>query len=230
MLIAPCATPTALTFDLDDTLWPILPTIARAEAALLGWLEQQAPATALRFGTAGLRELRDALGCERPDRAHDLSGLRRESIRRALALAGDDPALAEPAFECFFAERQRVELYEDAGPALARLSARFPILALSNGNADLRRIGLDQHFVGALSAQAFGMPKPQAAIFHEACRRLGAAPARVLHVGDDLQLDVHGALGAGLQAAWIDRTGQRPAPAGVVHLRDLEQLAQALGC
>ncbi|KAB7534760.1 HAD family hydrolase, partial [Verminephrobacter sp. Larva24] len=36
----------AISIDLDDTLWPIRPTIARAEAALLDWLGQHAPATA----------------------------------------------------------------------------------------------------------------------------------------------------------------------------------------
>src|SRR6218665_710474 len=36
----------AISIDLDDTLWPIRPTIARAEAALLEWLGQHATATA----------------------------------------------------------------------------------------------------------------------------------------------------------------------------------------
>src|SRR6218665_2172681 len=36
----------AISIDLDDPLWPIRPTIARAEAALLDWLGQHAPATA----------------------------------------------------------------------------------------------------------------------------------------------------------------------------------------
>jgi 2-haloalkanoic acid dehalogenase type II len=226
----PPAAPTALTFDLDDTLWPIWPTISRAEAVLRDWLVQHAPATAARFDAAGLRRVRDELAIEHPQWLHDLSAIRRESIRRALVLAGEDPALAEPAFECFFAERQRVDLYEDALPALERLAARFPILALSNGNADLGRIGLDRHFVGALSAREFGIPKPRPEIFHEACRRLGVPPAQVLHVGDDLDLDVHGALGAGLGAAWIDRSGQQPGPAGALRLPDLLRLAETLGC
>ena len=230
MRSVPATPPVALTFDLDDTLWPIWPTIARAESALRDWLQANAPATAGRFDTAGLRQLRDELALERPQWLHDLSAIRRESIRRALELAGEDPALAEPAFDCFFAARQRVELYADAAPALARLSARFPIFALSNGNADLSRIGLDHHFVGALSAREFGIAKPRPEIFHEACRRLGAAPAAVLHVGDDLQLDVSGALAAGLQAAWIDRRGEAPVPDGALHLPDLTRLADALGC
>ena len=36
----------AITLDLDDTLWPIWPTIARAEGALQQWLADNAPATA----------------------------------------------------------------------------------------------------------------------------------------------------------------------------------------
>ncbi|MDB5930798.1 MAG: HAD-superfamily hydrolase subfamily variant 3, partial [Polaromonas sp.] len=33
----------AVTLDLDDTLWPIWPTIERAEKALNGWLAAHAP-------------------------------------------------------------------------------------------------------------------------------------------------------------------------------------------
>src|SRR6218665_2593121 len=33
----------AISIDLDDTLWPIRPTIARAETALLDWLPPQPP-------------------------------------------------------------------------------------------------------------------------------------------------------------------------------------------
>ena len=36
----------AITLDLDDTLWPVWPTIHRAEQVLSDWLMQHAPATA----------------------------------------------------------------------------------------------------------------------------------------------------------------------------------------
>eukprot|EP01036_Dinobryon_divergens_P044714 gene44713-59679_t len=39
----------AITLDLDDTLWPIWPTIGRAELALSAWLQQHAPTTASVF-------------------------------------------------------------------------------------------------------------------------------------------------------------------------------------
>lgn len=225
----------ALTLDLDDTLWPVWPAIARAEAVLMDWLRAAAPATAAAHDQASLRALRNRVAAERPEWGHDLSALRRESIRRALVDCGDDPALAEPAFEHFFAERQRVELFDDVRPALERLAARWPLVALTNGNADLARIGLAGFFAASVSAREFGSAKPAPAIFHEACRRAGADAAAVLHVGDDAELDVRGALAAGLQAAWVRRPGLAPAlpddpPAAHHCVDDLLQLAARLGC
>ena len=133
----------AITLDLDDTLWPVWPTIHRAEDALRAWLDQHAPRTAAlaRDSNASHRARQQVLA-ERPDQAHDLGLLRREAIRQLLRWAGDEPALAEPAFEVFFAARQQVTLFDDALPALAALSARYPVVALSNGNADVQRIGI----------------------------------------------------------------------------------------
>ena len=49
--------PLAITLDLDDTVWPIAPVIARAEAALDGWLREHAPATARRWPADAMRAL-----------------------------------------------------------------------------------------------------------------------------------------------------------------------------
>lgn len=198
----------AISIDLDDTLWPIWPTIERAEAMLANWLAQHAPATALLYATPGaLRDARNHLQTLRPDLIHDLSALRRESIRYVLHRAGDDPALAEPAFDVFFDERQRVQLFEDAMPALEWLSARFPVVAVSNGNADVHRVGLGHHFHAAFNAREFGVGKPDARIFQAAADAAGVDTAEVLHIGDDAVLDVVGGLRAGMQVAWVNRTG-----------------------
>jgi len=198
----------AITLDLDDTLWPVWPTIAKAEATLQTWLHTHAPATAALCATVGtLREVRNQMNAERPDLAHDLSALRRESIRVLLCRAGDDPALAEPAFEVFFAERQRVDFYDDALPALDFLASRYPLVALSNGNADVHRVGIGRHFRAALNARDFGVGKPDPRIFHAGAQAAGVQPHEVLHIGDDAHLDGAGALAAGLQAAWVNRAG-----------------------
>jgi len=195
----------AISIDLDDTLWPIWPTITRAERVLLEWLTHHAPATAALFSsTESLRAIRNQMVTLRPDLLHDLSALRRESIRLALTQAGDEPALAEPAFDLFFAERMRVELFDDAHDTLAFLSARYPVVAVSNGNADVHRIGIGHYFRHSISASEFGVAKPDARIFHAAATAADVLPQEVLHVGDDATLDAQGALNAGMQAVWIN--------------------------
>lgn len=224
----------AITLDLDDTLWPMAPTLRRAEAAMQAWLLHNAPATVAAHDKAAWLALRRSVVTDRPDWAHDLSALRHETIRRALLAAGDDPALADPAFEVFFTERQRVDLFDDVLPALARLAARWPVVALSNGNADVHRVpGLGQHFHATVSARDLGLAKPAPAAYTAACARAGADPAATLHVGDDAALDVDGALAAGLQAAWVRRPGgpdtgaPRHPPQHVV--ASLAELADRLG-
>jgi putative hydrolase of the HAD superfamily len=196
----------AISLDLDDTLWPIWPTIERAEKALHDWLAAHAPMAAALFSSpVALRDIRDQMAASRPELKHDLSALRRESIRLALYRAGEDPLLADEAFAVFFAERQRVSLFDDARPALDFLAARFPLVSISNGNADLQRIGLAPLFAATISAREFGVAKPDPRIFHAAAGAVDVPPEAVLHVGDDATLDALGALNAGMQAAWLNR-------------------------
>jgi HAD superfamily hydrolase (TIGR01549 family) len=204
----------AITLDLDDTLWPIQPVIERAEAELHRWLQQHAPATAQMFDVPGMRRLREAVALDFPEKNHDFTWLRHRAIEQALCAAGDDMALTDAAFAHFFHWRQQVVLYPDALPALKALSARWPLMALTNGNADLAVVGLADYFkAGILSARVFGLGKPHRAFFDAGCARLGVRPEQVLHVGDDWQLDVEGAHHAGLQAAWIQRDHHPDRPA-----------------
>jgi FMN hydrolase / 5-amino-6-(5-phospho-D-ribitylamino)uracil phosphatase len=199
----------AITFDLDDTLWPVWPVIERAEQALGDWLGQHAPMTAaLLADPAARHEVREQVTRSRPDLTYQLSTIRRESIRLALQRCGEDPQLAEAAFDVFFAARNRVTLYADALPALEFLASRLPLVALSNGNADLQRIGLGSYFKASISAQAFGVGKPDPRIFQAAADAAQVPPQQVLHVGDDATMDVLGALDCGMQAVWINRTDQ----------------------
>mgnify|MGYP003331847846 CR=1 FL=1 len=176
----------AISLDLDDTLWPVWPIIERAEQALQAWLLVNAP----RAGDMGrqpevLRQIRAEVQINWPaHRRHDLAALRTEAIRCLLARSGEPEALAEPAFEVFHAERQRVELYPDALPFLQCLQGRYPLLAVTNGTADVGRVGLGHFFAHAVNAPTLGHAKPQPHIYHHAAQLLGlSAPQMTVLVG-----------------------------------------------
>jgi HAD superfamily hydrolase (TIGR01509 family) len=217
----------AITLDLDDTLWPVWPTIARAEAVLQDWLAVNAPRTAQLCSDAEFKKrIRVEVNQRHADQAHDLSFLRRESIRQSLIRAGDSVNLADEAFEVFFAERQNVTLYDGVERALERLSARYPLVGLSNGNADVFRTAAGPYFKASVSARLFGVAKPDPRIFHAAAAQLSLTADAVLHLGDDATTDVLGAMNAGMQTAWIntqshDWPHEAAQPLTVSHLADL---------
>ena len=222
----------ALTLDLDDTLWPVLPALQRADQAVDAWLRQHHPDVARAWPIAAMRELRDQVAAERPDLAHDFTSQRQLTIQHAFAACGIDVAPTEALWEIYFAARNRVELYPDSLPALQRITARWPLASLTNGNADLQRIGIHTHFTHHICARDSGVAKPDPRIFLAAAERLGVAPEQILHVGDDPAMDVAGARDAGLRTAWINRDGQPwPAELGAppeLDLRDMTALADWL--
>lgn len=225
----PLPPPAGLTLDLDDTLWPIGPVIERCEQVLHAFLGEHAPPVAQRFPGLSMRQLRDRIFAERPDLGHDYGALRRLCLERAFAESGlHAPDTIEAAYTLFYATRNEVELYAEIGHALPALAGRLRIVALTNGNADLAMIGLDQHFHGAVFAREVGCAKPDRRIFDHACGVLALAPATVWHVGDDPDLDVVGAHRAGMTAVWLNRDGRRwPYPDGPqpdLVVRDLAEL------
>lgn len=199
--------PKAVLFDLDDTLWPIAPVIVQAEAQLYAWLRQHAPRVAERHTIDSLRQARLTLLAQQPHFQLDLGALRRAGLVAAFAEAGEDETRIEEAMVQFFAARNSVVPYDDVLPGLLRLKGRALVGTISNGNADLKTIGLSHHFKVSVAAHELGHAKPDKAIFLHACERLGVAPEDAVYVGDDILLDVQGAQQAGLRAVWLNRTG-----------------------
>jgi putative hydrolase of the HAD superfamily len=222
----------AISLDLDDTLWPVWPTIARAEIQMQDFLRPLAPATAAFMADPKARaHLRDSVVSAQPASAHDMSVLRLGMIEMALLHCGEPAAMAQEAFSVFYAARQQVDLYSDSAGALARLAARFPLLALTNGNADVHLVGIGHFFVGSVGAHTVGLPKPHKTIFDAAASALGFRHEEVLHVGDDALLDVLAALDAGMQSVWVNRSGLAWQHERSAHLAvsSLDVLCVALG-
>jgi putative hydrolase of the HAD superfamily len=197
--------PLVLSLDLDDTLWPVAPVIAAAEDALWSFLRERHPELMRAHGRETLRALHARVAAAHPDRLHDMTFMRRRTLVELFASTPRAEALADEAFEIFYAARNRVRLYDEVARELDRLRRRYRLFALSNGNADLARCGLAELFEGHVTAISAGHPKPDARIFAQLLERAGVLPAQVLHIGDDPHADVVGATRAGMQAAWINR-------------------------
>ncbi len=194
---------TAISLDLDDTLWPIAPTIERAEARLHSWFKSHFPAVATNYPIAAMRTLRERIWLENPSLQHDFTATRLMSLRSAMLPLGALEADVHSAFEIFIDARHDVTLFPGTREALQRLAARWPLVALTNGNADLDRIGLQQYFHARIDARSFGAAKPDRGIFLAACNAAAARPEHTLHIGDHAHQDVFGAMNAGMHAAWI---------------------------
>lgn len=195
----------AVSLDLDDTLWPIQPVIDRVEQQVDAWLRTHCPEVAAAWPIEAMRRLRDEVALQHPEFNHDFAIQRRLTLQRAFApfRLGDD--WVDRTYEVYVRVRNEVECYADTSSALESMAARLPLVSISNGTADLGRIGLHEHFRFSLSAGEMGVAKPDPGIFLHACERLGLEPHQVLHVGDDPVADVLGASKAGMRTAWLNR-------------------------
>ncbi|GLQ95722.1 HAD family hydrolase [Dyella mobilis] len=216
----------AITIDLDDTLWPVMPALERADRDLDNYLRQHYPQVARTWPIPAMRELRARVAAERLDLAHDFTAQRYITLQMAFDACGMTEAPLDTLWEIYAKARNSVELYPDALPALEWLSNARPVASLTNGNADLARIGLHAHFAHHIAARDIGSAKPNAKIFLAAAERLGVLPENILHVGDDPELDVVGAREAGMRTAWINREGHPwPGALGTAPDLDLPDLA-----
>lgn len=222
----------AITFDLDDTLWEVWPVVERAERLLHDWLAARYPRIPERFTPLELRELAGEVRAARPEIAHDRTALRKEALNLAAARTGYREFDVESAFALFFMARNAVEPFAEVRPTLERLARRYILASLSNGNADLRLIGLDDVFRVSLNAIDVGAAKPEAPMFEEVCRLLRLRPGQIVHVGDDPEHDVEGGRNAGFRTVWVNRAGRNwpggPRPdAEIGELGELEAVLAA---
>ena len=202
-----------ICFDLDNTLWDVWPVIVRAEQAMYDFLAQRYPrVVAAHDGRDDARGARADRGrsirrCATTSRScasrrcaitRASSATRRRWWRRRSTLSSRRATRSSCTTTCCRRWRQ--------------LRTRYRLFTASNGNADLAKIGLAHFFERSIAARQVGALKPDPVDLPQGDRRRPTWHAHeVVYVGDDPHLDVEGARGAGMQAIWINRAGQRMA-------------------
>lgn len=220
----------AICFDLDNTLWDVWPVIRRAEQVMYDFLMQRYPRAVESMTVESLRDARMRVALDYPHMAHDFSFMRRQSLVELAQVSGYAQVMADEAFEVFIGARNEIELYAEVRPALELLHARYRLFTASNGNADLRRIGLAHLFERSVSAREVGALKPDAAVFLKVIEGTDLRMEEVAFVGDDPELDVEGARRVGMTPVWINRDqaawpeAVEPPPYAITTLTDLTKL------
>jgi len=197
-----------ITFDLDDTLWESEPVLANAEAKLYEWIETTCPDIACAHSRDALLAHRRTHYASIPEIRHDLTRSRILWLESLLREWGYGAELAEIGFRVFRKHRNAVTLFDDVPRVLGQLGERYAIGAITNGNADVHRIGIGHHFDFVVTPAEAGAAKPDPAIFDFALGAAGVPAGSVVHVGDDPVRDVSGAAALGLRTVWMNPDGK----------------------
>jgi len=195
----------AICFDLDNTLWDVMPVLERAERILADWMGTRYPRIPQRFSPADIREARAALMLELPHQAHDLTFMSLENLARLAESVGYERDMAREAFAVWHAARNQCVPFADVLPSLEKLKSGYRLATLTNGNADLEVIGMAHHFEVRLHAGALGCAKPDLRAYTALAAALTLQPAEILFVGDEPHADVVGPRNAGMQTVWVNR-------------------------
>ena len=223
----------ALIFDLDDTLVvedaaataafesvagsPERAALVRGRARDL-WRAAPVHPYCLRVGISSS----EALWCRFEGDAPEIRWLRDwapSHRREAWQDIGDPDRFGEE-------RRARHENFGDVG-VLDELDG--PLVLLTNGASCLQReklaaSGLADRFDAVVISGDLGVGKPEAAIFRHALDLVGASEG--VMIGDSVERDIEGALNAGLEGVWLNRSGD-PGP-DVPQIASLRELAARL--
>ncbi len=127
----------------------------------------------------------------------------------------------------------KLRLFEDVVPALTYLKGQDLTLGLiSNADRDIaslcQELGLSSLLQIVVTSQNVGANKPDPRIFEETLRQAGVEASEAIYVGDQYQLDVVGANGAGMKGVLLDRGGYFEEIRDCPRIRSLTELADKI--
>jgi putative hydrolase of the HAD superfamily len=205
----------------DDLLTDVVNSIAKSS----GQSEEQIKQHKIEFNHGYWAPYRKAAIEQFSDISHDVVALRYETYRLGLLDLNFTEAQAEEkakaALDYFIKLRSDFKVPEESINLLAQLSEHFPLVSISNGNVDTKALGIQPYFkyiyhAGYQTEQneqqhkqqgELLKQKPEPDMFDKVCQQLNIHPSEILHVGDCGFADIHGALKAGCQTAWLPHYG-----------------------
>ena len=197
-----------ITFDLDDTFWDIRSTIINAENNSRKWAEDKI-GKKIEWGTfEDFMKIRSELVKKDPSLEYDLGMLRKKTIahhtKKFFKETKDLNEFIEDAYFFFLEERHKVTFYDDVIAVLEELSAEYKLGVLTNGNADVNKLGIGHLFDFSISSMDVKSNKPGRAHFVKAHELSQVDFKNTLHVGDHPVNDIVGARELGINTMWFN--------------------------
>lgn len=226
----------ALSFDLDDTLYHNIPFIKDVEEWFSRYLTARYGLPDCCSAYAFWEHDKDLIALSQPELKNDVTYLRAKALTVTFARLQRVLPIMEALelVQIFIKKRSQVPVPESSLRLLDQLKSRVPLIALSNGNVCTQTLGLDHYFCFDLrpGLSPHQLRKPYPDLFQQAAQRLGVPLESILHVGDEPLSDVHGAVGAGCQCAWL-KGGVAGRSSGIKNLLwlptvELDDLAELL--
>ena len=197
------AAPEALAFDMYGTLVDPIRIWTR--------LERYVPDGAVRVAEVWRqKQLEYAFRLAAMGRYVPFDEVTARALDYALAAAGRELDGEQKA--ALLAQYDDLEPFADVGPGLGRLrEAGYPMVVFSNGSprmldAIVDNAGLRPYFDGLVSVDEVRVYKPSPIVYRHVADRLGR-PIEQIRLISSNPFDVLGAEAAGMQVAWVDRSG-----------------------
>ncbi|MDA9365069.1 HAD family hydrolase [Gammaproteobacteria bacterium] len=200
-----------ITFDLDDTFWDIKSVIISAEKNSRAWLGSRV-SKEINWGSfEDFMSIRQELIKDDPRLTYDLGLLRQKTIYHHLKDHIHDhhelEQLVDEAYKFFLKERHKVVFFDQVLNTLEVLAKNYTLGVLTNGNADIHKLGIGHLFNFSISSIDVQNNKPDPAHFKAAKEISGIDYSQTLHVGDDPLCDIQGARNLGINTMWFNLNG-----------------------
>lgn len=109
----------------------------------------------------------------------------------------------------------------------------YRLFILTNGfistqEKKMKNSELDIYFERVFSSEELGINKPAKEIFHWAVTSVNAPKEKCLMIGDDIEVDIQGALSYGIDAAWFNPNGDSASIKPTITISDLGELKNIL--
>ncbi|SRR6266446_1626888 len=174
-------------------------------------LEQYMPGNAQRIAEIWRqKQLEFTFRLTAMERYKDFEQVTRKALDYALAAAGSD--LDSHQKNSLMAQYNDLERFDDVEPGLQRLKdAGYTMVVFSNGSPSMltsimSAAQLNAYFQGFVSVDEVKVYKPSPKVYKHVANRLGHPIGSVRLISSN-PFDVIGAESAGMQTAWVNRSG-----------------------